>query len=196
MVEGHLGGYIPGGDPATWYPTLWRALVREMGVNTVLDIGCGDGVALAQFLNFGATVAIGVDGMEVDNPLIFQHDFTTGPWERTSKRRFNLVWCCEFVEHVEQRYIPNYLEAFKLGDMVLMTHAIPGQPGYHHVNCQTADYWTGVMAAAGFSLSDKLTALTRSLALQDSFTWSDDTGEFRSHFIDRGLAFIRNGVRG
>ena len=53
VSEGHLGGYISArhprseelgvqnGDPATYTPDLWRWLVEELGVASVLDIGCG-----------------------------------------------------------------------------------------------------------------------------------------------------------
>jgi len=33
-----------------------------------------------------------------------------------------------------------------------MTHALPGQPGHHHVNCMPIEYWCGVMEAIGFKM--------------------------------------------
>jgi len=32
---------------------------------------------------------------------------------------------------------------------VIMTHAVVGQTGYHHVNCQNAPYWIAKMAEYG-----------------------------------------------
>jgi hypothetical protein len=48
--------------------------------------------------------------------------------------------------------MPNFLETFKHCKYVAMTHALPGQPGHHHVNCMNAEYWFGAMEAIGFSL--------------------------------------------
>ena len=33
-----------------------------------------------------------------------------------------------------------------------MTHAVPGQPGYHHVNCQPSEYWINHLANRGFTV--------------------------------------------
>jgi len=35
---------------------------------------------------------------------------------------------------------------------VIMTHAFPDQPGWHHVNCQPTEYWVAVMQAFGFEV--------------------------------------------
>ena len=77
---------------------------------------------------------------------------------------YDLVWCCEFVEHVEERYVPNIVPSLSLGTLVAMTHAVPGQGGHHHVNCRTSDYWIGVMAAIGYQLDNALTAIAKNLA--------------------------------
>jgi hypothetical protein len=45
----HLGGYVEGGDPATYYPDLWKWFVETLMVRSVIDVGCGDGVALKYF---------------------------------------------------------------------------------------------------------------------------------------------------
>lgn len=177
MVEaGHLGGYVAGGDPATFYPELWTWLVQGYGVKTVLDVGCGDGQAVSFFESLGAH-AIGVDGVQTHD-WVWQHDFTTGP---IVTQPFDLVWCCEFVEHVEEQYVPNFLATFKVAPLVLMTHAEPGQGGYHHVNCQMPSYWIGAMAAIGFKLDGELTHHTRQLAAWNENPWN--------HYRRSGLAF-------
>lgn len=188
MVQaGHLGGYVPGGDEATIYPDLWRWLVEgPLSVRTVVDVGCGDGVAVRAFRDLGCLVR-GVDGVPQDDTDIIEHDYTKGPLGADSGRfmhAYQLVWSCEFVEHVEERYLPNFLATFKVGMYVLMTHADPGQPGWHHVNCRPADYWVGALAAAGFSLDPDLTATTRQLAAANPSPWN--------HYRRSGLAFVRN----
>jgi SAM-dependent methyltransferase len=177
-VAPHLGGYVPGGDTATWYPELWRWVVETRGVRSIIDVGCGDGQALSFFREFGCEVC-GIDGVPQDDPAIVEHDYTDGPYRPV--RRFDLAWCCEFVEHVDEPHIPNFLATFDAADVVLLTHADPGQQGHHHVNCRTSDYWKGVMAAAGFRFDDQLTAITRAFAQANDSPWN--------HYARSGLAF-------
>lgn len=174
----HLGGYIPGGDPATYYPQLWYWLVKELGVQSMIDIGCGEGHALAYFRDLGCRVH-GIDG--VRNEGVYQWDFTEGAPPPTGP--FDLAWSCEFVEHVAERYIPNFVSVFKVAPLVLMTHADVGQPGHHHVNCQPSAYWQGVMAAAGYTLDGDLTLRTREFALLNQNPIN--------HYARSGLAFRR-----
>jgi len=171
----HLGGYHVGGDPLSWCPALWEWLVEELGVRSMLDVGCGEGHALRWFDERGVRV-LGVDGVGQNDVRIVTHDYTQGPLApmfQTAPRSYDLAWCCEFVEHVEERYIPNFLATFRCADLVLMTHAVPGQGGHHHVNCRTDEYWLGVMAAAGFAHERELTLTTRALAPERSYyAWS------------------------
>lgn len=181
-TEQHLGGYIEGGDEATYFPTLWTWLVKHAGMNTILDLGCGEGHSTSFFADLGAHV-LGVDGVPQDHPNIITHDFTTGPWEPPPPDEFDLVWCCEFVEHIEEKFIQNIIPALRAGRTVLMTHAFPGQAGHHHVNCRDAEYWKGFMTAAGFTYEPMLTELTRTLT-------KDNPSEY-NHYLRSGMAFIR-----
>ena len=161
VTHGHLGGYVAGGDPDCVYPDLWGWLVNECDVKTVLDVGCGDGATIDAFAALGA-VAVGIDGVRQDHPYIACHDFATGP--APGALDVDLVWSCEFVEHVEERYVDHFLTAFRRGRLLLMTHALPGQPGWHHVNCQNSAYWIENVEAAGFVHDAELTKQTRLLA--------------------------------
>ena len=59
-----------------------------------------------------------------------------------------------------------------------MTHAEPGQQGYHHVNCQPADYWISLMRGRGFLFDQAATEYSRKLAPQ-------------THWERSGLVFTR-----
>lgn len=187
----HLGGYVKGGDEATYYPQLWEYLVKYHEVKSVLDVGCGDGQALDFFEQYGVEV-IGLDGMPQSNEKIIEHDFTKGGLfdhsdslasDERLRTKYDLVWSCEFVEHVEERYLSNILSVFQLAPLVLLTHADVGQQGYHHVNCQSSDYWRGVMAAEGYRYDQDLTAVTRA--------YSEYNKNPHNHYSRSGLAFRR-----
>jgi SAM-dependent methyltransferase len=189
VTAGHLGGYITGGDPATTYPDLWRWLVEEQGVRSVLDVGCGDGTAVKFFEGLGCRV-FGIDGVPQEYPAIVAHDFTVSayrpsPWPRPFPvARFDLCWSCEFVEHVEEWFMPNYLDAFRYARLLLLTHALPGQGGWHHVNERPREFWVGALAAVGFHLDELLTGQARELAARNEHPLN--------YFVRTGLAFRRH----
>lgn len=193
--EGHLGGYIRGrqssvptvydfenGDPATWDPDLWSWAYETLGVRSMLDVGCGEGHAARYFRDLGCRV-LGVDGSlqaKRDSVISDQHvihDFTQAAY--LPDDIFDLVWSCEFVEHVEECYLDNFLETFAYSQhFLMMTFASPGQPGFHHVNCQPMDYWIEKMEPIGFFFDEELTETTRAIASQ-------------GHYHERGLFFMR-----
>lgn len=165
----HLGGAYPEGDGNTWMPDVWGYLIVKYNVKTVLDIGCGYGHAMKWFSEF-LVHAVGIEGdpNAVNGTKLpghsFLHDFTLGrPPERIIKRAdlFDLAWSAEFLEHVEERFIQNYMDAFRQCRFACVTHAEPGQVGHHHVNCQTDDYWIHQFAQAGFIHDPKETEILR-----------------------------------
>jgi hypothetical protein len=192
VVAGHLGGYVPGGDPATQYPDLWDWFVDTLGVRSVLDVGCGEGQALHHFRARGCTV-VGLDGIPQDDPDIHEVDFTTdaaiASYTHLVGRRgwhpegFHLGWCCEVVEHIEERHLAKLLYVFSSCSFVAITHAMPGQAGWHHVNCRTTDYWIGAFATQGFAHDEALTALAREQAARNTDPYN--------HFVRSGLVFRR-----
>ena len=166
--EGHLGGYIVGqAAPGTWCPALWDHLIEEHSIKSVLDIGCGLGHTLQYFRQYGCEVA-GVDGSDsaiVDSVMpehVHKHDFSVAPW--APQASFDLVWSSEFLEHVEERFIGNFLLAFnKAKRFIAVTYALPGQGGHHHVNENTEDYWVDIFRLIDFELDRKLTDTARQL---------------------------------
>lgn len=177
----HLGGYLKGGDPGSYYPEMWTWLVRKYNIASVIDVGCGEGHAMRFFEGLGCD-AIGIDGIPQGDPQIIEHDYARGPWPAKRETRMegatDLVWCCEFVEHVEAEYEENFLATFECARMVAMTHGLPGQGGHHHVNCQPPEYWIARMAEHGFRLNRPATRRARELTPNGYFDWS-------------GLVFVR-----
>ena len=169
VTAGHLGGYVAGGDPDTTYPQMWNVITRAMRHArtsiTMLDIGCGDGATMRAFRDLGWDVVHGVDGVPQSDGDIVRHDYSTGPVpEPLLLREYDLVWSCEFVEHVPHEHRDAYMADMTRGRRVMMTHALPGQPGHHHVNCQPDDYWIELFAEYGYHLDVEATRLYRAVA--------------------------------
>ena len=156
--EPHLGGHcnITHVDSGTA-----RFFFKELECRSMLDVGCGPG-GQVQLLESAGWFARGVDGDDTIERQIPCEivDFT--------KQRYNpgndivdLVWCVEFVEHVRERFIDNYMPALQAGKYLLLTHALPGKNGHHHVNCRPPDYWKRKLAQHGLVYCDELTHKAR-----------------------------------
>jgi len=123
-------------------------------IKSFIDIGCGLGeqVRIAKELGL---IAYGIDGdpsLKIyDDEIFIQHDFTTEPF-LSGDYIYDLGWTVEFVEHVEEKYIDNYMPQLSYCNRVLMTYAPPGQNGRHHVNCQPQSYWINIFDNWGFEL--------------------------------------------
>ena len=137
-VPEHLGGHI---NITNVDKEIIPYLKNKFKVKTLLDIGCGPG-GMKFVCEENSIDWFGIDGdpsvmKTTDNSLL--HDFTIGP--ANLNKQFDVVWCTEFLEHVEEKYMVNYMPLFTLAKMSIVTAAPPGTPGIHHVNCQKADYW-------------------------------------------------------
>ena len=179
----HLGGTAIEGDPMTFVPDVWEYLIKKFDLHSMIDIGCGVGKNARWFLEHGLSI-YGVEGFpdyirHTVLPLgrVFAHDYTKGPL--TLAEIVDLGWSSEFVEHVEEQYVPNFMATFKCCRYVCMTHATPGQGGYHHVNEQPGDYWITRMQDAGFR------------HLEEDSAWMQSTGP-NTHYGRRTLMLFQN----
>jgi len=198
VCEGHLGGFFSEGDGGTYYPLMWAHLVRKHGIRSVLDVGCGRGYSALYFKSLGCHIK-GIDGsQEAQATNLLGEDFVLADYAvapSSIQTEFDLVWSCEFVEHVEERFMKNYLRDFRRGRFLAMTFAGPGQPGHHHVNCRPAEYWIRVMYSQGFDYLPEETAELREYAKKDmEKNDSESDKRFVYHFMYRGLFFKNTGT--
>lgn len=182
ILEEHLGGH--NGITHTDEGVL-RWAIDNLNVRTMLDVGCGPGgqVELANSIGIDAE---GIDGDHTleryDSNKFIIHDFTIGP--APVSKQYDLAWSCEFVEHVYERYIPNYVQAMQKCKFLIMTYAPVGANGYHHVNCNTQEYWIDTMLSYGFIFDNELTIDMRKHSTM---------GKKRKHqFIKRTGLLFRN----
>jgi len=165
-MKEHLGGCIIESDIRTWAPQVWDKLIEVYNLKTMIDVGCGSGHSTKYFINKGIE-SVGVEAYmpaieasEVKENIII-HDYVES--EFIPDKEYDLALCCEFVEHVEEQYCHNFMETFSKCKIVAMTHAVPGQPGFHHVNCQPAEYWIDKFNEKGFSYNEEFSVLLRGL---------------------------------
>lgn len=142
-------------------------IFNHFGIKTMIDVGCGFGKQVEAAKELGIQ-AYGIDGdpaLEIfDQQTFFRHDYTQGKFNNHPLPIYDLGWSMEFVEHVYEKYLGNVLETFKKCKLLMMTHAIPGQYGTHHVNCKEDDYWIDRIVRCGFTYDPQRTLWLRNKA--------------------------------
>lgn len=174
----HLGGALETGDQQTYTPDIWGWLLLEFDIRTVIDIGCGYGWNAEWFKRMGCKVH-GIEGHPhaiANNRLepheIIVHDYTVGP-HFTGAR--DLALLMEFVEHVEAKFEHHWLATVQPCQWVLMSHAVPGQDGYHHVNCQDSEYWISRLEMRGFEYYPEISSRFRQTCSRVPADWGRNT---------------------
>ena len=175
-----LGGNVRHGDTFTWCPGLWSYLIDRFAVRSMLDVGCGEGHAVAYFERQGVK-AHGIEGLLTNvrravTPVAL-HDLTVSSYVMP----VDLVWSCEVAEHIDSDKVDFYLDTLANGKVVSMTHAVPGQGGHHHVNCQPREYWIERMVKRGYFLSTE----------NDLFLDLSKKEAAFNYFSQTGLVFLR-----
>jgi hypothetical protein len=177
----HLGGFATGSiDMDGVAPVLWKYMVSEIGVKSLLDIGCGRGISTSWFHLHGVeTLCVegshDAVGQTVLPPgMVTEHDFSRGPW--WPSRTVDAVWCVELLEHVGRNFHENLIPAFRKAALVYATHSTWG--GWHHVEVHDSDWWIQKFESLGFRYSDSLTKKAREKATQG-----------RSDMAPNGLAY-------
>ena len=124
-----LGHHLSGHSGKTWVDDgAFRKLIELINFKSLIDVGCGPG-GVVKFSNKLGIKSIGVDGdnsisRDIENDF-YLHDYTNGPFIINLK--FDLCWCVEFLEHVEEKYMDNYFDTFKKCKYVFCTYAPRGK---------------------------------------------------------------------
>ncbi|HYM02445.1 MAG TPA: methyltransferase domain-containing protein [Stellaceae bacterium] len=131
---------------------------RLAAIDSVLDVGCGRGLWLAEWRDAGVDDIVGVDGGYVGEALaipkscFIAHDLGR-PFRL--RRSFDLVQSLEVAEHVPAAAADLFVDNLTAhGKTILFSAAVPGQGGEGHVNEQPYEYWRDKFAARGYGLYD------------------------------------------
>lgn len=180
-----LGGHAN----RTWVDAgALRYCVDVLHITSFLDIGCGPGgmVELAQ--QWGLDV-LGIDGDPSLNRKtlpIMLHDFYSGPPPLT--RKYDLGWCVEVLEHIEERYLPNIMDAFAHCHYIIATASPVKGRNKHHVNVHPKEWWATTMQNNGFIMNEELTKAVHcasTMAIKPSMD---------CNFLQAtGMCFVNNG---
>ena len=194
--EGNVGGFLIQKDPATFMPNLWMRICQKYNISSVVDVGCGMGYALIEFKKHVKDI-YGIDGSEFvqqHSPIKhFIEKFDFSQEKMSLNTTFDLCWSCEFLEHVEEQYIPNYIDIFKKSKYIAITYADIGQDGYHHVNCQNEEYWISLFTKHGLEYNEEDTQEFRKYAYKDGLVYNPVYKD--NHFYNRGLFFINKTIK-
>lgn len=124
-------------------------------VETVVDVGCGEGLWGKVFEGFAGCEVLGLDGHP--NPVIPAQSVDLADVLPTFERPFDVAVCLEVAEHLPPERAQTFVaELCRLSDTVLFSAAVPGQGGTGHLNEQWPQYWADLFETNGFGCSDTL----------------------------------------
>jgi len=171
----HLGGNLAEGDPFTFSPSVWDYLIKRFSIKSVLDLGSGLGYSSDYFFRSGLQV-IAAEGLKEN---CMKSVFPSVHCDLTKSSLFcmvDLVHCQEVVEHIEEEYLENLLQSLACGKFIVMTNALPGQGGYHHVNEQPTEYWIRHLKRHNCEVLLEDSGRVRELAARDKAEYLARTG--------------------
>jgi peptidoglycan/xylan/chitin deacetylase (PgdA/CDA1 family)/SAM-dependent methyltransferase len=127
----------------------------------VIDIGCGPGIWLSVFNEFGIEDYLGIDvDTAAENILEIPPDkFVPFDFRNPLKlnREFDLVVTLEVAEHIPVLLSETFIDSItRLGPVVLFSAAIPLQGGANHLNEKWPQYWMHRFQKRGYQVIDCL----------------------------------------
>lgn len=136
-----------------------KLLLKDMSVDSLLDVGSGHGAWAAEWLAAGVKDVVAVDGayvqtdqLAIPSDRFVAHDLSS-PLDLG--RRFDLVQSLEVAEHIDPENADLFVDNLvRHGDVILFSAAVPHQGGEHHVNEQPPEYWRKRFAERGYEVFD------------------------------------------
>ena len=149
--EDYAKGALKNND---WVDAFCREVSDIFSPGSIIDFGCGIGVAPSGFEKMGKEI-LGVDGSGVNkrHALIDKKKFIRFDLRRPfiPGQKFDLCMCLEVAEHIEERYSDVLLgNIARASHNVLFSAAPPEQCGDCHCNLKPNDWWIKKFNELGF----------------------------------------------
>ncbi|MCI9880225.1 MULTISPECIES: methyltransferase domain-containing protein [Methylobacterium] len=139
---------------------LTLSIIRDIfDVDSILDIGCGDGIWLKTSRTLGFSVCKGIDGpwTKMEDLQIPKEDIKIGNLENRFEmgRRFDLAISLEVAEHIKNESSDIMVDNLtQHSDLLLFGAAIPYQGGFRHINEMWQSWWADKFAERGYRYFD------------------------------------------
>jgi 2-polyprenyl-3-methyl-5-hydroxy-6-metoxy-1,4-benzoquinol methylase len=155
---------------------LVRILIERFAPKSVIDIGCGAGIYLAEFKKNHVAIS-GFDGSpaaiasSLVGDKIKQHDLCR-PLKLS--RHFDLCLCFEVAEHLEKTCADILVGTLTgLSQTIIFTAATPGQgpESIGHINEQPPEYWLKLFERKNFLINKKLTKKIKKEMIEQKAVW-------------------------
>jgi hypothetical protein len=149
----HVSGYFALGEQPRG---LIKYLVDRFHPSTVLDVGSGPFASKKIFEQFGCRYVWCLDGDSqlLDRADLIEHlvTFSVVDLERSGYRfptRFDMVFSYEVAEHIAN--VDNYIYTLteNCENTIVMTAALPGSGGHHHVSEHPNEFWIKKITETG-----------------------------------------------
>lgn len=192
----HLGGFTDY-DASGVSPEVWSKMITDLGVKSVLDVGCGRGISTSFFRRHGIRTRC-VEGSKdaiqrtvLTNPekKIVEHDYSRGPW--WPKETYDAVWAVEVLAQVSRQHMFNYMTTFRKAALIFVTTNMRG--GWHGVELHEHGWWIAKFELNGFRYSQELTDQVKNWARQErnaKITGPDDNPLNAQHIWLNAMVFI------
>lgn len=138
-----------------------KIILEQHQVSSVLDVGCGTGVWLKEFLSHNVKDVYGVDGVPIKNrefevsTSLFSCVDLRSQWNL--HRHFDLAICLEVAEHLPLESAPDFIRSLCThSNLIVFSAACPHQEGQGHINCQWPSYWQQLFNMNSYLCADSL----------------------------------------
>jgi len=160
------------------YPIMADAVLKSYATafpdlilpDKVADVGCSVGAHLKAIKDLGFDCeTLGIDySVNIDDVLeevdVYYNLDLTKAIKHSAYGHSDIVICQEVAEHIEAEHTGKVLDfitslAFAAESLLVFGAAHPGQPGRHHVNCRTKEFWAKCLKKRGWELDEAATAV-------------------------------------